>query len=139
MARLWIREMRTRTATSGLIQTLLQVDRTTDGHVHPVLQSGRRPDAAHSAVSDPVSDSLRAGCGLEPQKGAKMRRRSVFVIQLTFYLLLLSATVCAQAIVPNPTDIAPVINPPNPQTNIVISLDDYLTGGVTVHDALQKA
>jgi hypothetical protein len=68
-----------------------------------------------------------------------MGRTSVFFLRLTFYLLLLSASVCGQAVVPNPADIAPVINPPNPQTNIVVSLGDYLTGNVSVFDAMRQA
>jgi hypothetical protein len=66
-------------------------------------------------------------------KRAAMCRRSVFIVQLTFYLLLLSAAVRGQAVVPNPADIAPVINPPNPQTNIVISLADFMGSGVSTH------
>ncbi len=68
-----------------------------------------------------------------------MRRRSFFMAQSTFCLLLLATTLCAQAVVPNPADIAPVINPPNPQTNIVISLADFMTSGVTVFDAMRQA
>ncbi len=42
--------------------------------------------------------------------------------------LILSASIAfPQATVPDPATIAPVINPPNPQTNIVLSLADFTT------------
>ena len=41
---------------------------------------------------------------------------------------ILSASIASpQAIVPDPASIAPVVNPPNPQTNIVLSLADFTT------------
>ena len=44
-----------------------------------------------------------------------------------------------QAVVPNPTDISPVINPPNPQTNIVISVADFMVGGAASYQAFKNA
>src|SRR4051812_1139114 len=68
-----------------------------------------------------------------------MGSESANYIRLVFCLLSFSATVCAQAIVPNPSDIAPVINQPNAQNSTIISLADYMIGNVTVHDALKQA
>ncbi len=41
--------------------------------------------------------------------------------------ILLASTAYSQAIVPDPASIAPVINPPKPKTNIVLSLADFTT------------
>ena len=57
---------------------------------------------------------------------------------LVLCVVAFSTNVYAQAVVPDPATLAPVINPPNPQTNIVISLGDYLTGH-TVFEAMQLA
>jgi len=42
------------------------------------------------------------------------------------------STVWAQVVVPDPSTLTPVINPPIPQSNIVISRGDYLTGVVAL-------
>ncbi len=69
----------------------------------------------------------------------KMYRRLLLIGQLIFVCVLFASTASPQAVVPNPADIAPVINPPVPQTNIVVSLADYLTGNVSVFDAMRQA
>src|SRR5215831_2971380 len=57
-----------------------------------------------------------------------MSNRLLLYAGLFFCIVAFSATVYAQAVLPDPSTLAPVINPPNPQTNIVISLGEYLTG-----------
>jgi len=57
---------------------------------------------------------------------------------------ILSASIASpQAIVPDPASIAPVINPPNPQTNIVLSLADFMTDQngqpVSTYQAFKRA
>lgn len=66
-----------------------------------------------------------------------MHNRLLLLTLSVLFLLAFSARFFAQAIVPDSASLAPVINPPNPQTNIVISLATYLTPGVTVHDAMK--
>src|SRR5262245_29236772 len=68
-----------------------------------------------------------------------MFKKLMFLVQLVLNLLVFSAVLFAQAVVPDPTSLAPVINPPNPQTNIVISLGDFLNGSVTVYEAMNQA
>jgi hypothetical protein len=58
---------------------------------------------------------------------------------LGLFFIVLPASVFPQAVVPDPADIAPVINPPNPQTNIVLSLADFMGGGVTTYQAFKNA
>ena len=41
-------------------------------------------------------------------------------------MIVFAATIYSQAIPPDPATIAPVIHPPNPHTNIVLSLADFL-------------
>jgi hypothetical protein len=68
-----------------------------------------------------------------------MSNRLMLSAQLVLCLIVFSAKGFAQAVVPDPSSIAPVINPPNPQTNVVISLANYLTSNVTVYDAMRQA
>ena len=57
-----------------------------------------------------------------------MRNRLWLCAPLVLSLAAFTASIYAQAVLPDPSTLAPVINPPNPQTNIVISLGEYLTG-----------
>jgi len=63
-----------------------------------------------------------------------MRKRLWLYAPLVLCLAAFSANVYPQAVLPDPSVLAPVINSPNPQTNIVISLGDYLTTGVKFHE-----
>ncbi len=68
-----------------------------------------------------------------------MFKKLMLSAQLFLCFLVFPTIAFAQAVVPDPSSIAPVVNPPNPQTNIVVSLTDYLTGNVTVYDAMKQA
>ena len=55
-----------------------------------------------------------------------MKTSSKVAVRAIAVLIILAANVYPQAIPPDPNTIAPVINAPHPQTNIVISLANYL-------------
>ena len=68
-----------------------------------------------------------------------MYRRVILIARLLFVFISFASSASPQAVVPNPADIAPVINPPNPQTNIVLSLANFMTGGVSTYRAFKNA
>lgn len=76
-----------------------------------------------------------------------MKRLFCYFVTISFLQMLFIsqesgkalATTLGQEPTVIPQDVMPIVNPPNPQTNIVISLADFLTPGVSTYEAFNRA